>query len=62
MADWLVEEIYIRYGLAHDLTRTGMTQDEFLYLLDGLNEILAEQERAACIDTVNQFKSDSTPN
>jgi DNA polymerase III delta prime subunit len=57
LTDWLVEEVFVQYGLARELTRSGIAQDQFLYLLDGLDEILDGQARDACIVAINEFKA-----
>jgi uncharacterized protein YidB (DUF937 family) len=57
LTDWLVEEVFVQYGLARELTRSGIAQNQFLYLLDGLDEILDGQARDACIVAINVFKA-----
>jgi len=56
LADWLVEEIFVQYGVARDLTYQWITQNQFLYLLDGLDEVAADA-REGCIATLNAFKA-----
>ena len=55
LADWLVEEIFIQYGAAKDLTRAWIGGNRLLYLLDGLDEV-AESARDNCITAINAFK------
>lgn len=56
LGDWLVEEMFVQYGVARDLTRAGIAQNQFLYLLDGLDEVAAEA-RDACVTALNEFKA-----
>lgn len=55
LTEWLVEEMFVQYGVARNLTRAGVADNLFLYLLDGLDEV-ASEARAACLEAINQFK------
>lgn len=55
LADWMVEEIFVQYGVARDLTRAAIAQNQFVYLLDGLDEVSGEV-RDACLEAINRFK------
>lgn len=55
LAEWMVEEVFVQHGIARDLIRTGIASNQFLYLLDGLDEVAAEA-RDACIEAINTFK------
>jgi hypothetical protein len=58
LTDWLVQEISgPAYDLARDLARSGIALNQFLYLLDGLDEVLDRQDRAACTEAINEFKA-----
>jgi hypothetical protein len=56
LSEWLVEEIFAQYGLKRDLTRAWIAGNQFVYLLDGLDEV-AEAVRNDCITAVNDFKA-----
>jgi eukaryotic-like serine/threonine-protein kinase len=58
LVHWLVEEIFLQYGIARDLTRAGIANESFLYLLDGLDEVDADA-RQACITAINTFRKDN---
>jgi hypothetical protein len=55
LAEWLVEEIFVQYGVARQLARIGIAQNQFLYLLDGLDEV-AVGAREECLGAINAFK------
>lgn len=55
--DWLVEELYIKYGVPKKIGQTWVTQQQLLPLLDGLDEVKAEY-RDDCIAALNQFKQE----
>lgn len=54
---WLVEEIFIQYQVARQLTRQWIGQNLWLYLLDGLDEV-AEDVRDDCVAAINAFKAE----
>lgn len=55
LAEWLVEEMFVQYGAARELTSDGIDQNQFLYLLDGLDEV-ATEVRENCVRAINSFK------
>lgn len=55
LADWLVEEVFTQYGMARALTQGWVAQNQFIYLLDGLDEVPSEA-RLACLQAINAFK------
>jgi hypothetical protein len=57
LSEWLVEEIFTQYGLKRDLTRAWIAGNQFVYLLDGLDEV-AEAIRDNCITAINEFKAE----
>jgi eukaryotic-like serine/threonine-protein kinase len=57
LSEWLVEEIFTQYGLKRDLTRAWIAGNQFVYLLDGLDEV-AEAVRDDCITAINEFKAE----
>ncbi len=57
LQEWLVEELFLQYDMSRKLSKTWITQNLLLYLLDGLDEVAAEA-RDACIQTINNFKAE----
>ncbi|MCL4262114.1 MAG: hypothetical protein KJ069_02820 [Anaerolineae bacterium] len=57
LTEWLVEEIFIQYQVARQLTRQWIGQNLWLYLLDGLDEV-AEDVRDDCVVAINTFKAE----
>ncbi len=57
LADWLIDELQIRYDIPRSNASEWVDQDELMLLLDGLDEV-AEIHRAACVDAINQFRQD----
>ncbi len=55
LAEWLVEEIFIQYGVPRHLSRAWIEQNQWLYLLDGLDEV-ADEVQAACVAAINEFR------
>ena len=56
LQEWLVEELFLQYGMSRKLSRTWISQNLLLYLLDGLDEVAAEA-RDACVQAINYFKA-----
>ncbi|WP_420643249.1 NACHT domain-containing protein [Candidatus Leptofilum sp.] len=56
LVEWLVEEIFVQYGVARELGRSWIAQNQLLYLLDGLDEVAADA-RDGCIAAINAFKA-----
>lgn len=54
LADWMVEELRIRYIIPKKIAQVWVTQDKLLPLLDGLDEVQPEH-RGECADTINQY-------
>jgi DNA polymerase III delta prime subunit len=52
---WLVEQVQLVYGLPRHLSQEWITQEQFLFLLDGLDEVKASA-RGACIDAINAYR------
>lgn len=52
--DWLVNEIRDKYKIPEKFTRTWLGENRLLLLLDGLDEVKAEN-RAACVQAINAF-------
>jgi transcriptional regulator with XRE-family HTH domain len=57
LAEWLVEELHRRYGVARRLGRAWIAEEQVVPLLDGLDEV-AEEHRAACVATIDDFLSE----
>ena len=55
LGEWMAEELFVQYGLSRDLARAAIAQNRFLYLLDGLDEVVAAA-RADCLGAINAFK------
>ncbi len=52
LADWLIEELAIKYQIPKKLGRAWVTQEHILPLLDGLDEV-REEVREACVLAIN---------
>jgi hypothetical protein len=55
LTEWMAEEAFVQYGIARSVTRAGIVHQQFLYLLDGLDEVTAEA-RDGCVEAINLFK------
>ena len=54
IADWLVKQLHLKYGLKVSVGNQWIEQQQILPLLDGLDELeLSQQER--CIQAINQL-------
>lgn len=60
--EWLVNELTNKYYVSNDLAVSWIRNDELFLLLDGLDEVKADQ-RNDCVQTVNEFRKlhGSTP-
>jgi len=56
---WLVRELVVTYDMSPDIARDWISNDDILPLLDGLDEMAAEQ-RAACVEAINGFRARHT--
>ncbi len=54
LVEWLVEELNTKYQIPSKLAQALVEADQILPLLDGLDEVVAE-ERTACINTINTY-------
>jgi hypothetical protein len=59
LADWLVDELNQRYDVPRRIGHEWVTNDQILPLLDGLDEVAAEQ-RAACVEAINVYRDSRT--
>lgn len=57
LTEWLVAEIFIQYQVARQLSREWIAKNQWLYLLDGLDEV-AENVRETCVAAINAFKAE----
>lgn len=57
LTEWLVAEIFIQYQVAWQLSREWIAKNQWLYLLDGLDEV-AENVRETCVAAINAFKAE----
>jgi hypothetical protein len=55
VVQWLVDELNLRYDVPRKIAHEWVATDQVLPLLDGLDEIKAEQ-RAACVEAINAFR------
>jgi len=55
LEEWLSKEAAITYNVPRDPLAHWVQRDQFLPLLDGLDEV-SEDARSACIDAINTFR------
>ena len=55
LAEWLVTELGLRYGVSHRLAQNLVERDRLAVLLDGLDEVPRDR-RAECVQAVNAFR------
>lgn len=55
LAEWLVDELNLRYQVPKKTGQTWVDNDALTLLLDGLDEV-ARQYSQACVDTINAFR------
>jgi hypothetical protein len=55
-ADWLVDELFLRYGVVHRLGQVLVDSQSVVPLLDGLDEVALEN-RDACVAAINAFRN-----
>jgi hypothetical protein len=56
LAEWLVDELRERYDVPEEIARPWVDQDRVFILLDGLDEVSAEN-RERCVHAINDFRS-----
>ena len=58
IVNWLVQELKVHYGVSEKIGigKVWVEQQELLLLLDGLDEIRNERDRAACVEAINTFQ------
>jgi DNA-binding SARP family transcriptional activator len=57
ISSWLIDELQVRYQVPKQLAQQWIQEAKVLPLLDGLDEVVADQ-REACVQAINQFRSD----
>jgi predicted NACHT family NTPase len=57
LAEWLAEELNLRYDVPRKLARRWVNDDQVLPLLDGLDEVKCEH-RAACVEAINAYRQE----
>ena len=57
LAEWLVDELNLRYDVPRKIGQEWVKNDQILPLLDGLDEVKSEH-RAACAKAINAFRQD----
>jgi DNA polymerase III delta prime subunit len=55
IADWLVAELNTKYQIPKAIAQPWIREQQLLLLLDGLDEVRADQ-REACVGALNQFQ------
>lgn len=55
IAEWLVEELNVKYNIPKKIAQPWVENDELLLLLDGLDEV-APDRREACVGAINDFR------
>lgn len=56
LADWLIDELNLRYDVPRKLAKAWIEKDQILPLLDGLDEV-RQTDRDACIAAINHFRA-----
>jgi hypothetical protein len=57
LSTWLIEELVEKYAIPRSKGREWLEQDQLLLLLDGLDEVAADQREAA-VERINEFRSE----
>jgi serine/threonine protein kinase len=57
LVDWLVQELASKYQVPRKLGQRLIEMDQILPLLDGLDEVNA-QDRTACIESINTYREE----
>ena len=57
LVDWIVGELKNRYYVSDKIGKPWVEQDKMLLLLDGLDEVKADQ-REACVGAINDFREE----
>lgn len=57
LADWLVDELNIRYDVPRKVAQAWLATDQVLPLLDGLDEVRPDA-RTACVAAINSYRQE----
>lgn len=57
LADWIIQELNIKYQVSQEIGQSWIQQQKLLLLLDGLDEVNINR-REACVVAINQFCQD----
>ena len=57
LESWLIDQLQLVYSLPPRLSRAWLEQDQWLLLIDGLDEV-EETSRPACIEAINTYRED----
>ena len=59
LAEWLVDQLKNKYSISGNIAQRWVKQNKLLLLLDGLDEV-ADESRAACVQAINEFTTESS--
>ncbi|GAC1357645.1 MAG: hypothetical protein NVSMB38_40230 [Ktedonobacteraceae bacterium] len=54
LTDWIVEELYLRYGVSSKIGKAWVDAEQILPLLDGLDQV-SSSYRGACVEAINLY-------
>ncbi len=57
LADWLIEELNLKYQVPRKLGKVWIESDQVLPLLDGLDEV-TQAARTACVEAINRYRQE----
>lgn len=57
LADWVVEELAVKYQIPRKFGQAWMNDNDLLLLLDGLDQVPG-QFRSRCVEAINKYRSD----
>ena len=57
IAEWLVDELNVKYNIPKKIARPWVENDDLLLLLDGLDEVKREH-RDGCVEAINGFRQE----
>ncbi len=57
LADWVIDQVQLVYGVPPRLGQAWLKHDQWLLLLDGLDEVEASA-RSACIEAINTYRGE----
>jgi len=57
LADWLIEELFLKYQVPRHVGHSWIKDNQLLLLLDGLDEV-TQVHRSACLEAINVYRQD----